>query len=58
MKSLNKDLTVWAPGIEILSVRVTKPTVPERIRKNFEQMERLKVDYFIATEKEKVRIEE
>lgn len=56
MKSLNKDLTIWAPGIEILSVRVTKPSVPERIRKNFEQMERLKVDYFIATEKEKVRI--
>lgn len=51
MKSLNKDLQLWAPGIEILSVRVTKPRVPERIRKNFEQMERLKVDFFIATEK-------
>lgn len=35
MKSLNKDLLTWAPGIEILSVRVTKPSVPERIRNNF-----------------------
>jgi hypothetical protein len=51
MKSLNKDLEVWAPGIEILSVRITKPKVPERIRKNFELMEKLKVDYFIAAEK-------
>jgi hypothetical protein len=58
MKSLNKDLQIWAPGIEILSVRVTKPNIPERIRKNFETMERLKVDYFISVEKEKVRIEE
>lgn len=58
MKSLNKDLETWAPGIEILSIRVTKPNIPERIRKNFEYMERLKVDYFIAVEKEKVRIEE
>lgn len=51
MKSLNKDLQIWAPGIEILSVRVTKPNIPERIRKNFENMERVKVDYFIAVEK-------
>jgi hypothetical protein len=51
MKSLNKDLEIWAPGIEILSVRITKPKVPERIRKNFELMEKLKVDYFIAAEK-------
>jgi hypothetical protein len=58
MKSLNKDLEIWAPGIEILSVRITKPKVPERIRKNFELMEKLKVDYFIAAEKEKVRVEE
>lgn len=58
MKSLNKDLQIWAPGIEILSVRVTKPNIPERIRRNFETMERLKIDYFIAAEKEKVRIEE
>lgn len=58
IKSLNKDLATWAPGIEILSIRVTKPQIPDRIKKNFEEMEKLKVDYFIAAEKEKVRVEE
>ena len=58
VKSLNKDLVTWAPGIEILSIRVTKPKIPERIKKNFEEMEKLKVDYYIAVEKEHVKLEE
>lgn len=58
IKALNKDLKIWAPGIEILSIRVTKPEIPERIKKNFEEMEKLKVDFYIAAEKEKVKIEE
>ena len=28
-----------APGIEIIAVRVTKPRIPEQIRRNYEQME-------------------
>lgn len=38
-----------APGIEIISVRVTKPTIPESARHNFEQMEeeRTKVQLFL-----------
>jgi type VI protein secretion system component Hcp len=56
--ALDKDLAEWAPGIEILSIRVTKPNIPERIKKNFEDMEKIKIDYFIAAEKENVRIEE
>jgi hypothetical protein len=35
IESLNRDLSVWAPGIEILSIRMTKPNIPDRIRKNF-----------------------
>ena len=58
IKSLEKDLKVWAPGIEILSIRVTKPNIPDRIKANFEEMEKLKVDFFIAAEKEKVKLEE
>lgn len=57
IKSLNKDLEKWAPGIEILSIRVTKPEIPDRIKKNFEDMEKIKVDFFIAAEKEKVKLE-
>ena len=37
--SLQGDCTRYAPGIEIISVRVTKPTIPEIIRHNFVQME-------------------
>lgn len=36
---LQADCTRYAPGIEIISVRVTKPSIPETIRRNFEQME-------------------
>lgn len=56
--SLGKDLQRWAPGIELLSIRVTKPNIPDRIKKNFEDMEKLKIDFFIAAEKEKVKLEE
>lgn len=48
----------WAPGIEILSIRVTKPEIPNRIKRNFEEMEKVKVDFFIAAEREKVKFEE
>lgn len=37
--ALQVDCTRYAPGIEIISVRVTKPTIPNSIRRNFEQME-------------------
>lgn len=37
--ALQADCTHYAPGIEILSVRVTKPRIPESVRRNFEQME-------------------
>lgn len=37
--ALQVDCTRYAPGIEIISVRVTKPTIPGSIRRNFEQME-------------------
>lgn len=37
--ALQADCTRYAPGIEIISVRVTKPRIPESVRRNFEQME-------------------
>ncbi|CAN1314096.1 erlin2-b [Linum perenne] len=48
------DCTRYAPGIEILSVRVTKPVIPESIRKNFEHMEEERTKVLIAIEKQKV----
>ena len=45
--ALRGDCPRYAPGIEIISVRVTKPTISESIRRNFEQMEveRTKVQF-------------
>jgi erlin len=58
MKALSLDLKKWAPGIEILSVRVTKPTIPKKILQNVEQMEKVKIEYLIAVEKERTVVEE
>ncbi|KAL0003711.1 hypothetical protein SO802_011272, partial [Lithocarpus litseifolius] len=52
--ALQGDCTRYAPGIEIISVRVTKPTIPESIRRNFEQMEVERTKVVIAIEKLKV----
>merc|ERR1719458_1441120 len=37
--ALQRDLTEMAPGLKVLGVRVTKPKIPEAIRKNYELME-------------------
>jgi len=36
--SLQADLTVNSPGLTVRGVRVTKPKIPEQIRKNYEMM--------------------
>ncbi|GAB4840115.1 hypothetical protein Ancab_020874 [Ancistrocladus abbreviatus] len=52
--ALQGDCTRYAPGIEIISVRVTKPTIPDSIRRNFEQMEEERTKVLIAIEKQKI----
>merc|ERR1719242_8063 len=44
--ALQRDLTEMAPGLKVLGVRVTKPKIPEAIRKNYELM--------ISTQRQKV----
>ena len=36
--ALQKDLLQVAPGLDIVGVRVTKPKIPEAIRRNYELM--------------------
>ena len=36
--ALQGDLTLMAPGLFVQAVRVTKPKIPEQIRKNYEAM--------------------
>lgn len=52
--ALQKDLNEMAPGLHIVAVRVTKPKIPEAIRRNYELMEAERTKLLIATEKQKV----
>lgn len=52
--ALQTDLTEMAPGLKVLSVRVTKPKIPEAIRKNYELMEAEKTKLMISTQRQKV----
>ncbi|XP_045926299.1 erlin-1 [Micropterus dolomieu] len=52
--ALQKDLTVMAPGLTIQAVRVTKPKIPESIRRNFELMEAEKTRLLITVQTQKV----
>ncbi|XP_054826517.1 erlin-1-like [Eublepharis macularius] len=52
--ALQEDLNVMAPGLTIQAVRVTKPKIPEAIRRNFELVETEKTKLLIAAEKQKV----
>lgn len=38
-EAIQRDCTQYAPGIEIIGVRVTKPTIPHSIARNYEIME-------------------
>ena len=50
----HQDLSEMAPGLKVHSVRVTKPKIPEAIRKNYELMEGEKTKLLIATQHQKV----
>lgn len=53
-KAIQADLQEMAPGIKVHSVRVTKPKIPESIRKNYELMEAEKTKLMISTQRQKV----
>merc|ERR1719410_425239 len=52
--ALQRDLTEMAPGLKVHAVRVTKPKIPEAIRKNYELMEAEKTKLLISTQRQKV----
>eukprot|EP00271_Cylindrocystis_brebissonii_P009272 TRINITY_DN23997_c0_g1_i1.p1 TRINITY_DN23997_c0_g1~~TRINITY_DN23997_c0_g1_i1.p1 ORF type:complete len:342 (+),score=76.75 TRINITY_DN23997_c0_g1_i1:235-1260(+) len=53
-EAIQKDLAEYAPGIEIIGVRVTKPRIPHTIAQNYEAMEQERTKVMIAVEKQKV----
>merc|ERR1719270_1162113 len=52
--ALQADLLEMAPGLQVQAVRVTKPKIPESIRKNFELMEAEKSKLLISQQRQKV----
>uniref|UniRef100_A0A673MY45 Erlin-1 n=1 Tax=Sinocyclocheilus rhinocerous TaxID=307959 RepID=A0A673MY45_9TELE len=52
--ALQKDLNAMAPGLTIQAVRVTKPKIPEAIRRNYELMEAEKTRLLITAQTQKV----
>merc|ERR1719300_2318238 len=52
--ALQADLTTQAPGLTVLSVRVSKPKIPDSIKKNYELMEAEKTQLLISTARQKV----
>lgn len=55
---LQNDLKEWVPGLEILSIRVTKPRIPSKIKTTFEAMESEKTKFLIVSENQKVKKQE
>lgn len=53
-RTLQNDLNILSPGLFVSSIRVTKPKIPEAIRRNYELMEQEKTQYMISTEHQKV----
>ncbi|XP_061468661.1 erlin-1-like isoform X2 [Rhineura floridana] len=52
--ALQQDLNAMAPGLTVQAVRVTKPKIPEAIRRNFELVEAEKTKFLIVTQQQKV----
>merc|ERR1719193_608916 len=52
--ALQRELTAMAPGLRVHSVSVTKPRIPETIRKNYELMEAEKTKLLISTQRQRV----
>ncbi|XP_076944245.1 uncharacterized protein LOC143614803 [Bidens hawaiensis] len=52
--ALQADCTRYASGIEIFNVRVTKPSIPESVRRNFEQMEEERTNVLVSMERQRV----
>jgi len=53
-KSIQESCDKWSTGIEIIAIRVTKPRIPEAVRKNYEEVETSKTRLLVEREREMV----
>jgi len=54
VQALQASCDQWAPGIQIIAIRITKPKIPPAIAKNYESMEAEKTKLLISIEHQKV----
>jgi regulator of protease activity HflC (stomatin/prohibitin superfamily) len=52
--ALQRDIDNFVPGLSIIAIRVTKPTIPEPIRKNYEAVEAERTRLKVTEERQKV----
>lgn len=52
--ALQRDIDLYAPGIRILAIRVTKPIIPEAIRSNYEAIESERTKLAVAMQTQKL----
>jgi len=55
---LQDDCDLWKTGINIVAIRVTKPRIPDGVRKNYEEVEQQKTQFLITSERQGVVIKE
>ena len=54
MNALQSDCDKYNTGIDIITVRVTKPRIPDSVRMSYERIESEKAALYLATERQKV----
>jgi len=52
--ALQRDIDVYAPGIKIIAIRVTKPSIPAAIRANYEAIESERTKLQVADQTQKL----
>jgi len=53
-KALQSSCDEWKTGIEIVAIRVTKPRIPDSVKKNYEEVEMAKTRLLVENQKEAV----
>ena len=48
MSRMSRTLAQWAPGMTIVSIRMTKPKIPERLRRNYELVDEQKTNLLVC----------
>ena len=52
---LQENARKWAPGIEIISIRVTKPTIPRELEQNYVEIEKQKTQLQVTRQQQEVK---